>query len=199
MNQYPEPIQNLIEEFNKFPGIGPKTSERFTYYLLQRPVSEIEKLTRALQVIQKRINTCTQCFNLSETSPCSICQNKSRNNTILCVVAQSPQISLFEKTGEHKGLYFVLGGVLNPVDGVTPDNLRIKQLIERLKNSQPKIQEVILAFNLDVEGESTAIYLRKILRPYVQKITSLARGLPVGGDLDYADEITLASALKGRH
>lgn len=198
MPQFPKPIQNLIEEFNKLPGIGPKTSERFVYYLLKKPKSELEALALALKNLREKIVVCEQCRSFAEYTPCANCRSAQRDKTILCLVAESPQISLIEKTGEYNGLYFVLGGVLNPIEGITPDRLNLKLLVERLKKSQPKIKELILAFSPDVEGESTALYLRKILKPLVPKVTRLARGLPVGADLDYADEITLADALKGR-
>lgn len=198
MPEFPKPIQSLIEEFNKLPGIGPKTAERFVYYLLRQPPEEIKKLTQTLEELHKKTKTCSRCLTYSEMNPCSICRNSQRDQTTLCVVASPPQILIIERTGEYQGLYFVLGGVLNPIEAITPDKLNINKLIDRLKNASPKIKEVILALNPDVEGESTALYLKKLLLPYVSKITRLARGLPQGGDLDYADEITLADALKGR-
>ncbi len=198
MSQLPKPIQDLIEEFNKLPGVGPKTSERFAYYLIQQPDSDIKKLIQSLQNLQTKVKKCSRCLTFSEMDPCNLCKDSQRDQTTLCIVAHPPQIQLIEKTGEYQGLYFVLGGVLNPVEGITPDHLNIKMLLQRIKNSQPKIKEIILALNPDVEGESTALYLKKYLQSEVPKITKLARGLPMGGDLDYADEITLQNALKGR-
>ncbi|MDD5342233.1 MAG: recombination mediator RecR [Patescibacteria group bacterium] len=199
MSQLPKPIQNLIEEFNKLPGVGPKTSERYAYYLLQQPAAEVQKFVQALSVLRQKIKTCSRCLSFSEADPCLICRNSQRDASLLCVVTHSPQINLFEKTGEYNGLYFVLGGVLNPIEGITPENLNISALLKRVRNARPKIKEVVLALNPDVEGESTSLYLKKILKDLVPKITRLARGLPMGGDLDYADEITLANALKGRN
>ncbi|MDP3964397.1 MAG: recombination mediator RecR [bacterium] len=198
MADFPQPIAELIEELNKLPGIGPKTAERFAYHLVQQPGDEIKKLIRALNTLRDTIKTCGRCFRFSELDPCSICRDTKRNSSTLCVVAHSPQIGLVERTGEFTGRYFVLGGVLNPVDGITPDRLNIDQLVARVQDNQPPLTEVILALNPDVEGESTAVYLKKVLSPYVKTVTRLGRGLPVGGDLDYADEVTLADSLKGR-
>lgn len=198
MAQFPKPIQNLVEEFNKLPGIGPKTSERFVYYLLRQPKETVDALVRALTYLRNKIVVCETCHAFTEYNPCAICRSVQRDKTLLCVVAESPQIQILEKTGEFNGRYFVLGGVLNPIEGITPDRLNIRLLVERLKKSQPKIKEVILALNPDVEGESTGLYLKKLLQPHVAKVSRLARGLPVGADLDYADEVTLGDALKGR-
>ena len=199
MYQLPKAIQALVEEFNKLPGIGPKTSERFALYLLQQPADEIDTLARTLTHLKAKIGQCSVCHALTETGLCAVCRDRSRNPQQLCIVAESSQIISLEKTGVYRGLYFVLGGVLNPIEGITPDRLNVKSLIERVKKAQPKIDEIILALNPDVEGESTTIYLKKLVGPYVGKVTRLARGLPMGGDLEYADEITLASALKGRN
>ncbi len=199
MPQFPKPIQNLIEEFNKLPGIGPKTSERFVYYLLRQPRTTVDSLAQAIKALRDKVVVCNTCHAFAEYNPCAICRSSSRDKTMLCVVAESPQVQILEKTREYNGLYFVLGGVLNPVEGITPDRLNIRLLVERLKKNQPKIKEVILALNPDVEGESTGLYLKKILQPHVAKVSRLARGLPVGADLEYADEVTLADALKGRH
>lgn len=199
MYQLPKAIQALVEEFNKLPGIGPKTSERFALYLMQQPANEIDALIRTLTHLKTQISQCSVCHALTETSPCSVCRDRSRNSQQICVVAESSQIISLEKTGVYRGLYFVLGGVLNPIEGITPDRLNVKSLIERVKKARPKIDEMVLALNPDVEGESTSIYLKKLADPFVGKVTRLARGLPMGGDLEYADEITLASALKGRY
>jgi recombination protein RecR len=199
MYQLPKSIQALVEEFNRLPGIGPKTSERFALYLLQQPTEEVETLAKTLTHLKARIIHCSNCHALTETNPCTVCRDRARNPQLVCVVAESSQIISLEKTGVYQGLYFVLGGVLNPIEGITPDRLNVKSLVERVKKSQPKIVEIILALNPNVEGESTSIYLKKLVGPYVGKVTRLARGLPMGGDLEYADEITLASALKGRN
>lgn len=199
MYRFPSAIQELINQFNKLPGIGPKTSERFVLHLLRQPIGELEHLTSAIQQLRQTIKRCERCLAITDQRLCSVDSDSQRDQTLICVVADSSQIIPLEKTGVYQGLYFVLGGVLNPIENITPEQLNIKQLVERLGSQKPKIQEVILALNPDVEGESTTIYLRKLLQPLVPKITRLARGLPVGGDLEYADEVTLSSALRGRN
>lgn len=193
---YPPSIQNLIDEFNKLPGIGQKTSERFVFYLLKKSPQDLERFAKALNHLRDNVSVCSTCYNFSEKNPCAICTDQKRDKSILCVVAESQELLAFEKTGEFNGLYHVLGGVINQVDGIGPEKLRIKELVQRIKKDG--IKEIILATNPDLEGESTAIYLTKALKPLGVKISRIGRGLPMGGDIEYADEITLTNALKGR-
>lgn len=193
MNSY---IDNLVNEFNKLPGIGRKTSEKFVYHLLKQRPEEIDKLIIAVNNM-KKIKRCQKCFNFSfEQNLCPVCSNPKRNKNQICVVAEIQTINTIEKTNEYNGLYHILDGHLSPMEGITPDKLNIKALLNRLKQEQ--ITEVILAFSPDIEGETTSIYLNKLLKPYNIKITRLARGLSMGIDLDYVDEITIGDALKGR-
>ncbi len=196
MSKLPESIQKLIEEFNKLPGIGPKTSERFVFYLLKQSKLELEKFALALSHLKDKIKTCSVCYNFTEKDPCEICGDKKRDQKTICVVAESPDQEAIEKTSEYHGSYHVLGGTINQVEGIGPENLRIQELINRLKKDH--LKEIIIALNPDMEGESTALYLVRLLKPYKIKITRLARGLPMGSDLEYADEITLTNALAGR-
>ncbi len=196
MPKFPSSIQNLINEFNKLPGIGPKTSERLVFYLLKQNPEELSKFARALEGMKNTINFCGVCGNISEQNPCPICADPKRDKGIICVVSEVFDLMAIENTGEYNGLYHVLGGYLNPLEGITPEDIRIRELVERLKNNSTK--EIILALNPDLEGESTVIYLGKLLKPLKIKITRLARGLPMGANLEYADEITLLNALKGR-
>lgn len=192
----PQPIRELIAEFNKLPGIGSKTAEKFAYYLLKQPKTEIDKLTASLQKIKTSINLCQQCYNFSEKTPCELCANPNRDKTLLCVVSDSADLWALEKTNEYKGLYYILGGLINQIDGIGPDQLRFKELITRIKNNG--VKEVIFALDATMEGETTVLYLTKALKFLPIKITRLARGLPMGSDIEYADEVTLTSALSGR-
>lgn len=194
--RFPKVIQNLIDQFNKLPGIGPKTSERLVFYLLKQNQEELKKFAQALNMSADNITVCAKCYNFSENDPCEICADPKRDKTTLCVVAEIFDLLAIENTGEYNGLYHVLGGTLNPIEGVTPEELTIKQLAERIKHNG--VKEIILALNPDIEGESTIVYLSKLLKPHKIKITRLARGLPMGSDLEYADEITISNALKGR-
>lgn len=194
--RFPKIIQNLINQFNKLPGIGPKTSERLVFYLLKQNKEELKEFASALNMSADNITVCSKCFNFSENDPCEICSNSKRDKTTLCVVAQIFDLMAIENTDEYNGLYHVLGGNLNPIEGITPDELTIRQLMERIKNNG--VKEIILALNPDMEGESTIVYLSKLLKPYKIKTTRLARGLPMGSNLEYADEITISNALKGR-
>jgi len=196
MATYSETIEKLISEFSKLPGIGQKTAERFVFYLLKQPKEELEKLNLALKNLEKNIKICSICQNFSETDPCPICSSKSRDKSIICVVAEPQDLLAIEKTGEYKGTYHVLHGVINLPEGITPNRLKINELLERVKKN--RIKEIILALNPDIEGESTALHIKKLLSPFNLKITKLARGLAMGSELEYADEITLADALKGR-
>lgn len=196
MKAFPAPIQYLLEEFAKLPGIGPKSAERFVFYLLKRPPEEIERFAATLLRITNAVRQCSVCFDFSESDPCQYCQEKRRDAATICVVAESADVLAIEKTGEYHGRYHVLGGVLRPTDGITPDRLRISELIKRVRSDG--IREVILATNPDLEGEATALYINKLLRPFNVNVTRIAKGLPMGSDLEYADEITLANALAGR-
>lgn len=204
MTKYPDIIQNLINKFSRLPGLGPKSAERLVFYLLKLPNDDLKKLAKDLENLKGEIKVCQNCFNFSSQNPCEICSDKKRDYSTICVVAQPSDLQVIEKTGEYQGLYHILGGVLNPVEGVTPDQLKIRELINKVKSSLSKVQsskpikEIIIATNPDLEGESTAMYLARQLKPFKIKITRLAKGLPMGSNLEYADEITVSNALKGR-
>jgi recombination protein RecR len=192
----PEPVSRLIEAFSQLPGIGPKTASRLTFYLLRRPAEQAEALANALRDLKQKIVFCSVCFNITEESPCAVCRDESRDRSILCVVEEPLDVVAIDRTGEYRGLYHVLHGAISPVEGIGPDELRIDELVARLK-AEP-VQEVLLATNPNLEGEATAMYVARVLQPLGVRITRLARGLPVGGDLEYADAITLSRALEGR-
>ncbi len=192
----PEPVTKLIEAFAQLPGIGPKTASRLTFYLLRRPVEQAEGLADALRDLKQKIVFCETCFNITEHSPCPICQDEGRDRAIICVVEEPLDVLAIDRTGEYKGLYHVLHGAISPVEGIGPDELRINELVARLK-AEP-IREVLLATNPNLEGEATAMYLARLIQPLGVRVTRLARGLPVGGDLEYADAVTLGRALEGR-
>lgn len=191
-----EPVARLIEEFNKLPGIGPKTAQRLTYFLLRAPAEQSHALAEALVRMKERTVFCSQCFNITEEDPCALCQNPNRERQSICVVEEPLDVLALERTRSFKGLYHVLHGAISPVDGIGPEELRIQELLARVQKEQ--ITEVVLATNPNLEGEATAMYLHRLLRPLGMRVTRLARGLPVGGDLEYADEVTLARALEGR-
>ncbi len=190
-----EAVERAIHELSKLPGVGRKSAQRHVFYLLKVPSEEVQGLAKALTDLKEKVKHCTICFNITEDDPCDICRSERRDKKTLCVVEEANDIIAFEKTGEYKGLYHVLGGVLSPLDGVGPDDLRIKELLARLKDD---IQEIIIATNPNTEGEATAIYLAKLIKPMGIKLSRIARGIPVGADLEYADELTLARALEGR-
>ncbi len=196
MAYYPEPVARLIEALQKLPGIGPKTAQRLTFFLLKRPPEEVTALSEALVRVKAQIVNCSVCFNVTEEDPCRICTDSARDPKSLCVVEEPNDLLAMERTGQFRGRYHVLLGALSPLDGIGPEDLRVRELLARLE-TQP-VDEVILATNPNVEGEATAIYLAKLLRPLVGRVTRIARGLPVGGDLEYADEVTLGKALEGR-
>ncbi|KKS84027.1 MAG: Recombination protein RecR [Candidatus Gottesmanbacteria bacterium GW2011_GWA1_43_11] len=197
MSTLARPLVRLIEAFEKLPGIGPKSAQRLTFYLLHVPQVEIEKFAEALINLKKNTVECSTCFNVSETNPCSICEDTSRDQSVICVVEQPIDILSLERTGKYRGVYHVLHGALNPLANVGPDEIRIAQLLTRLKNTG--IKEIILATNLSMEGESTAMYIQKqISNRNTVKISRIAHGLPMGADLEYADEMTLSQALEGR-
>ena len=181
----------------KLPTVGPKTAERFVFHLLQQNPDELQKFAQAIAELKEKITICQTCFAVAESNPCPICSDKNRDNTLICVVENTRDMLAMEKTKEFKGLYHVLGGTINAIEGTSPDDLRIKELISRIKKGQ--VKEIILALNPDLEGETTALYLNKQPSLLNITITRLAKGLPTGADLEYADEITLANALKFRN
>jgi len=195
----PHPVQNLIDEFSKLPGIGPKTAARLVFYLLSKPKSDVLIFGKAVSNLMDNIKYCTRCFSITDAEICEICSDEKRQQEILAVVEEPLDIVALEKSGSHRGLYHVLGGAISPIDGIGPENLRIRELLDRLKDNS-KIKEVILATNPSLEGEATAVYIKtqiEKIAPQIE-ITRIARGLPVGGDLEYADEITLSRSLEGR-
>jgi len=192
----PEPVTRLIEAFGQLPGIGPKTAARLTFYLLRRPVAQCQALADALHDLKEKTVFCANCFNIADTSPCSVCQDEGRDRTMLCVVEEPLDVLAIERTGEFRGLYHVLHGALSPVEGIGPEELRISELVSRAR--QGTLREVLLATNPTLEGEATAAYIARLIRPLGMRITRLARGLPVGGDLEYTDSVTLSRALEGR-
>lgn len=191
-----EPISRLIDEFNKLPGIGPKSAARLTYYLLRMPEAEARSLAEAILDVKEKLVLCSCCQNITDSDPCKICSDAGRDHSITCIVEEPLDILALERTGKYHGLYHVLHGVISPAEGIGPDNLKIKELLSRLHNEE--IKEIILATNPNLEGEATAMYLHRLIKPLEIRITRLARGLPAGGDLEYADEITLTSALEWR-
>lgn len=195
---YPQPIQKLIDSFSRLPTIGPKTAERLVFHLLKKSTTEIDELASNLSHVNKKILRCTLCNNFSENNPCSICRDSQRDKSLLCVVAGHQDLAVIEKTHNFSGLYFILNGMLEPLKGQGPDDIHIPELLDRIKKSTTPVKEIILAFNADIDGETTVLYITKLLKPLGLKITRLARGLPVGANLEYADEITLTEAIKNR-
>ena len=193
---YPEPVARLIDALQRLPGIGPKTAQRLTFFMLKRPLDEVRELGEALFAVKEKITYCRTCFNVTDEDPCRICDDPRRDDHVICVVEEPNDLLAMERTGEYRGRYHVLLGALSPLDGIGPDDLKIRELLARLDGMETT--EVILATNPNVEGEATALYLAKLLRPLAVRITRIARGLPVGGDLEYADQVTLSKALEGR-
>lgn len=196
MNISAEPLTRLIEELNRLPGIGPKTAQRLAYYLLRVPNDQARNLAEAIREVKEKIILCSQCFNFTETDPCIICGDEAREAATICVVEDPLDILALERTRHYRGLYHVLHGALSPATGIGPEELKIKELMARLRRGHT--EEVIIATNANLEGEATAMYLARLIRPLNVRVTRLARGLPVGGDVEYADEITLTRALEGR-
>jgi len=192
----PRPVRKLIESFEKLPGIGPKTAQRLTFYLLHVPQSQLETFAEALATLKKNTVLCSICHNVTDKDPCSVCSNQNRDKSIICVVEQPLDVLALEKTGEYQGVYHVLHGAISPLNNIGPDELHIRELLPRLKNRE--VKEVILATNPNMEGEATAMYLAKLIKPLEIKVTRLAHGLPVGADIEYADEVTLSRAIEGR-
>ncbi len=196
MSDYAEPIARLIEEFKKLPGIGQKTAQRLAYNVLRRSREDAESLSRAILDVKEKIRYCSRCNNLSDQDPCYFCSSPNRTPEIVCVVEEPNDILSVEKTREFHGQYHVLHGVLSPINGIGPEDLRLKNLIERVKEGA--VKEIILATNPNVEGEATAIYIAKLIKPLGIKVSRIALGVPVGSDLEYADEVTMSKALEGR-
>ena len=190
------PLARLIEEFHKLPGIGPKSAQRLAYYLIRMPTEEAQSLAEAVLAVKERIILCDLCQNITETNPCYLCSHEGRDRARICVVEEPLDVLSLERTRAYKGLYHVLHGVISPASGVGPEHLKIQELMARVKDGL--IEEVILATNPNLEGENTAMYLHRVLAHVVPRVTRLARGLPVGSDLEYADEVTLSRALEGR-
>ncbi|MFC2043763.1 recombination mediator RecR [Chloroflexota bacterium] len=191
-----EAINRLIHELNKLPGIGPKSAQRLTYHLLRTPEEEAKRLAEALLAVKQEIKLCFICSNVTDSNPCPICLSDERNQAKICVVEQPQDVLTMEHTRVYRGLYHVLHGAISPTEGITPREIKIKELIERLKNSS--VDEVILATNTNLEGEQTAMYLKQLISPLGIKVTRLARGLPFGTELEYADDVTLTRAIEGR-
>jgi len=191
-----EPIARLIEEFSRLPGIGPKTASRLTYYLLRAPREQTVALAQALVDLKERTTLCSRCFTVDVHDPCSICADASRDRSIICVVEEPLDLLAIERTGHYRGLYHVLHGAIAPVEGIGPEDIKAHELVARLQDGS--VKEVVLATNPNMEGEATAMYLARLIRRSGVRVTRLARGLPMGGDLEYADEITLSRALEGR-
>lgn len=197
MSDYAEPIARLIDEFRKLPGIGPKTAQRLVYNLLRRPRQDAEQLSQAILDIKDKVTYCSRCNNFSDQDPCFFCTSPNRTPELICVVEEPHDILSIERTREYRGQYHILHGVLSPINGVGPDDLKLKNLMERL--GEGNTREVILATNPNVEGEATTVYLARLLKPTGIKISRIALGLPVGSDMEFADEVTMLRALQGRH
>lgn len=215
-----ESVEALVEQFTKLPTIGRKTAQRLAAFVLKMPREEVVELAKALVAVKDRVKHCSLCFNVTDTDPCPICRSPKRDHGLICVVEEPNDVMALERTNEYHGVYHVLGGVISPLDGVGPDDLRIRELVMRVDPSfaqvstaggvaeleavygeggRPPVKEVILAMNPNVEGDTTAYYLSQILKPFGARLTRIARGLPIGGDLEYADEATLSRALEGRN
>lgn len=188
-------LEELVEKLSKFPGIGRKTAQRMAFYILNLPKEEVVSLAGVIRGVKEKVRFCSVCFNLTEEDPCPICTDPQRDSTTICVVEEAKDVLSIDQTQGYNGLYHVLGGVISPLDGVGPEELRIKELRERLKKG---IKEVIIATNPTTEGEATALYLSKIIKPLEIKTTRIARGIPIGGELEYTDKVTLSKALEGR-
>jgi recombination protein RecR len=191
-----KPISRLIEEFNRLPGIGPKTAQRLAYHLLQAPAEKSRDLAEAIISIKQNLRLCSICLNITDTDPCNLCTDETRDSTKICIVEEPIDIMPLERTRKYRGVYHVLHGVISPSDGIKPEDLHIRELLDRLGGSN--VTEVILATNPNAEGEATSLYIQRLIAPLGMRITRLARGLPFGGDLEYADDVTLSRALEGR-
>lgn len=196
MPYYARPVNVLIEELAKLPGVGPKTAQRLAFHILKASSEEAQKLAAAITEAKKKIKFCEICFNLTDQELCQYCRDPSRDKSVICVVEQPRDIVALEKTREFKGCYHVLQGAISPIEGVGPEDIRVKELLKRLKEGE--VKEVVIATNPNIEGEATAMYIAKLVKPLGVKVSRIASGLPVGGDLEYADEVTLGKALEGR-
>ena len=196
MSGYIKPLAELIDEFARMPGVGKRSAARMAFHVLKMSEGEVKNLARAILNAKSSIKYCSICCNLTDTDPCAICESTKRDTGIICVVESAKDVIAIENTHEYKGLYHVLHGVISPMDGVGPEDIRIKELLERVANED--VQEIIMATNPDTEGEATAMYISRLLKPFEVRVTRLAYGIPVGGHLEYADEITLTRALEGR-
>jgi len=190
------PVLRLVEQFHKLPGIGPKTAQRLTYYIVRTPAKEALALATAISEVKETVSFCGTCQNITEIDPCSICSDSQRDRSRICIVQEPLDVLALERTGVYKGVFHVLHGVISPMNRIGPEDLRIRELLDRLRDGN--VQELVLATNPNVEGEATAMYIQRLTATLVPSITRLARGLPVGGDLEYADELTLARAFEGR-
>jgi recombination protein RecR len=193
---YPEPISKLIEGFMKLPGIGPKTAGRLAFFVLSMKEDDVLDLAKALVNAKRQLHYCSVCNNITDIDPCHICRDKRRDPSVICVVQEPKDVVAMEKTREYEGYYHVLHGAISPMDGIGPEDIRIPDLLKRLGDEQ--VKEVILATNPNIEGEATAMYISRLIKPFGIRVTRIAHGLPVGGDLEYADEVTLTKALEGR-
>jgi recombination protein RecR len=192
----PDPLARLVDELARLPTVGPKTAQRLAFHILRMPEEEVQELAQAILDARARMRSCSICFNLTDVDPCAICTSPTRDPSVLCVVEDPRDVLAMERTREFKGRYHVLQGAISPLDGIGPEDLRIRELLQRLEGGE--VREVIIATNPRVEGDATAIYLTRLIRPLGIKVTRIAHGLPVGGDIEYADEVTLAKALEGR-
>jgi recombination protein RecR len=193
---YPEPIAKLIDAFTRLPGVGPKTAGRLAFHVLRMKEEDVIDFAKALVNVKRNLSYCSVCCNITDIDPCRICQDKQRDHSAICVVQESKDLVAMERTKEFQGHYHVLHGAISPMEGIGPDEIRIAELLKRL--SDERVQELILATNPNIEGEATAMYLSRLVKPFGLKVTRIAHGLPVGGDLEYADEVTLSKALEGR-
>lgn len=189
-------LENLINELGKLPGIGPKSAQRLAYHILKSSKEDVSSFAKAMAEVKEKVRYCSKCFNITESDPCSVCSSNKRNKNIICVVEEPLDIMSLEKTGSFRGVYHVLMGSISPLDGIGPEDLKIKELLRRIEPE--KITEVIIATNPDVEGEATALFLSKILKPLGVKVYRLALGIPMGASIEYTDEVTLARALEGK-
>jgi|SRR5579875_2377145 len=194
--QYPAPIQELVDQLGRLPGVGPKTAQRLAFFLLNLPPGEAERLASAITAARSKIRYCSVCFNFTDIDPCALCRSPQRDDHVLLVVEQPKDVVAMEKTREYRGRYHVLHGAISPMDGIGPEDLKVRELLARL--SDHAVTEVILATSSSLEGEATALYLSRLLKPTGIQVTRIARGIPMGGDLDYTDEVTLLKALEGR-
>lgn len=196
MSFYAAPIAKLIDELSKLPGVGNKTAQRLAFHILNMSVEDVEQLSKSITSAKRDIRYCRVCYNITDSDVCNICSSPKRNSSMICVVEDPKDVVAMEKTREYKGLYHVLNGAISPMEGIGPEEIRIKELLKRVADNE--IEEIILATNPNIEGEATAMYISRLLKPAGIKVTRIAHGIPVGGDLEYADEVTLMKALEGR-